>query len=611
MNCTDRIIVGAPMVDKDKIKNLPLQPGVYIMRDSGGNIIYIGKAKILKNRVSQYFNNSPKPIKVQAMVSNIADFEYIITLSESDALALEANLIKKHKPYYNILLKDDKSDPYIRIDTRCDYPTIEVTRKVKRDGAKYFGPYFNGLRVNDIVGVIRAVYGMRACPKKLKKQSRACLNYDIGLCKGCCMGYVSKEEYAETVKEVIRFLGGREDTAQKVLEEKMMKFAQSEDFERAIEYRDKLEMLKKLRSRSIASLGSVADIDVFAYSSDGTYSVMAVAMVRGNKMLGVKTYPIIDVSLDVQDVYSQFVLQYYAQTSLLPEEICFAHEFDAQALTKQLENAYGKVDVLFPKIGSKSRLCRMALANAGEYLEKSIAKNEKEIAMTKGAVDRLAQIFDIKTPRRIECFDISDISGTDKVASNVCFIDGKAEKSEYRRFKIKTVKGADDFASMKEVITRRLARIDVGWAVPDLIVVDGGKGQLSVALQAMAEQGKSIPVISLAKKEEEVFVPFRDEPVILNRDDNALRLLQRVRDEAHRFAVLYHRNLRSKNLFSELENIPNIGKKNRQILISAFESLDAIRNATVEELEAVSGLNKLAVRSVYEYYNKKRENNEI
>lgn len=611
MDCTDKIIADVRMVDKQKIRDLPLQPGVYIMRDSGGNIIYIGKAKILKNRVSQYFNNSPKPVKVQAMVSNIADFEYIITLSESDALALEANLIKKHQPYYNILLKDDKSDPYIKIDTRCDYPTIEVTRKVKNDGAKYFGPYFNGLRVNDIVGVIRSVYGMRACPKKLKKQSRACLNYDIGLCKGCCMGYVSKDEYAETVKEVIRFLGGREDTAQKVLEEKMLKFAQNEDFERAIECRDKLEMLKKLKSRTIAALGSVADIDVFAYATDGAYSVIAVAMVRGNKMLGVKTYPIIDVTLDIQDVYSQFVLQYYTTPALLPEEVCFAHEFDSEALLQQLEKSVGRVDITFPKIGAKNRLVQMAKTNASEYLEKSVAKNEKEEAMTVGAVDRLAQIFDIKTPTRIECFDISDISGTDKVASNVVFIGGRAEKSEYRRFKIKTVKGADDFASMKEVITRRLKRIDEGWAVPDLIVVDGGKGQLSVALEAMAECGRSIPLISLAKKEEEVFVPDKDEPIILSRDDNALKLLQRVRDEAHRFAVLYHRNLRSKNLYSELEQIPNIGKKTRQILISAFSSLDAIRNATMEELEAVSGLNKRAARSVYDFYKARREQREV
>lgn len=599
------------MVDKKKIRELPLLPGVYIMRDSGGNIIYIGKAKILKNRVSQYFNNSPKPVKVEAMVSNIADFEYIITLSESDALALEANLIKKHKPYYNILLKDDKSDPYIKIDTRCDYPTIEVTRKVRRDGAKYFGPYFNGLRVNDIVGVIRAVYGMRTCPKKLKKQSRACLNYDIGLCKGCCMGYVKREEYAKTVKDVIRFLGGKEDTAQKVLEEKMLKFAQNEDFERAIEYRDKLEMLKKLKSRTIASLGSVSDIDVFAYATDGVYSVMAVAMVRGNKMLGVKTYPIIDVSLFVKDVYCQFVLQYYANDATLPQEICFADEFDSKALGLSLEKMAGKVDIVFPKIGAKNRLVQMAKTNASEYLEKNIAQAEKERAMTVGAVERLAKIFRIKTPKRIECFDISDISGTYKVASNVCFIDGKAEKSEYRRFKIKTVKGADDFASMKEVITRRLKKIDEGWQTPDLIVVDGGKGQLSVALYAMQECGKNIPVISLAKKEEEVFTPYQTEPITLARDDNALKLLQRVRDEAHRFAVSYHRNLRSKSLFSELENIPNIGKKTRMILISAFENLDAIRNATIEELEAVSGLNKRAVRSVYDYYKGRREQSEV
>lgn len=595
------------MVSREKIKSLPLLPGVYIMRDESGEIIYIGKAKILKNRVSQYFNASPKQTKVQAMVSNIADFEYIVTLSESDALALESNLIKKHKPYYNILLKDDKADPYIKIDTRCDYPTIEITRKVKKDGAKYFGPYFNGIKAKEIVEIIRAVYGMRTCPKKITKKTRACLNYDIGLCKGCCMGYITKQEYSEIVKEVIKFLGGREDTAQKKLEEKMLYFASNEDFERAIESREKLEMLKKLKSRTIASLGAVADLDIFALMTDGNYSVMAVGILRANKMLGVKTYPIVDASIDEENIYSQFVLQYYEQTGLLPQEICFADEFDASALKEQLENLYGRVDITFPKIGAKNRLCMMAKANAMEYLEKNVAKSEREKAMTLGAVEKLGQLLSIAPPKRIECFDISNISGTDKVASNVCFIDGKAEKSEYRRFKIKTVQGADDFASMKEVLVRRLNKIDEGWETPDLIVVDGGKGQLSSAQSAMQECNKNIPIISLAKQEEEIFTLFSSEPIILSRNDDVLKLLQRLRDESHRFAITYHRNLRAKSLYSELEKIPNVGKKTRKIIISAFDSLQAIRNATEEELLAIKGINKRVARSICEYYKEKKD----
>ncbi len=590
------------MVSKEKIKSLPLNPGVYIMRDSSGTVIYVGKAKVLKNRVSQYFNHASKPRKVMAMVSNVADFEYIIVLTESDALALENNLIKKYKPYYNILLKDDKASPYIKIDTSVEYPSIEITRKVKRDGAKYFGPYFNGIRVNEIVDVIRTVYGIRTCAKTMRSRKRACLNYDIGLCKGCCMRYISAEEYAELVKKTMKFLHGDDEEAKRVLTQKMELAAFNEDFERAIKYRDSLEMLKKLSSRTIANLGSVTDIDVFSYASDGTYSVMSVAIVRGNKMLGVRNYPIVEAHLETKDVYAEFVAQYYSSPSLLPEEIDFTEEFDAQVIRDYLAGTGAKVDVVFPKIGTRGRIAEMARRNASDFLLKSVARQAKEEAMTIGAAARLAEILGVPSARRIECFDISDISGTDQVASDVCFIDGKADKSEYRRFSIKTVKGADDFASMREVIHRRLAKIAEGWEKPDLIVVDGGKGQLSSAIESVRETGVYVPVVSLAKKHEEIFVPSSDEPIRLSRDDNALKLMQRVRDEAHRFAVLYHRSVRAKRHGSELEKIPNIGKKNREILLSVFDSIAAIKSATLEELEGVSGLNKRAARSVYDYF---------
>ena len=541
------------------------------------------------------------------MVSNIADFSYVITLTESDALALEANLIKKYKPYYNILLKDDKADPYIKIDLNCDYPTIEITRKFKRDGARYFGPYFNGVRVNEIVAVIRSVYGMRTCSKKLKKANRACLNYDIGLCKGCCMQFVTKEEYAKTVKEVMRFLNGYEDSAQKVLEEKMSSFAQNEDFEKAIECRDRLEMLKKLKARTIANMGAVTDVDCFAYATDGTYGVMSVAIVRGNKMLGVKNYSATSVSEDVKDAYSEFVAQYYTATTPLPNEIDFANEFEIDALDKYLKTLNPKVSINFPQKGTRARIVEMTRRNASDYLQKSIEKSAKEEAMTVGAVKRLEGMLGIKCARRIECFDISNVSGTDKVASCVCFIDGKAEKSEYRRFKIKTVEGADDFASMAEVIKRRFAKIEEGSKTPDLVVIDGGKGQLSSALNAMREQGYDIPMIALAKKREEIFIENKDEPIVLPREDNIVKLLQRVRDEAHRFAVLYHRNLRAKRLTSSLEQIPGVGKKTREILLSAFPSMSAIENATEQELSAISGINKRVAYNISQYYKEKRK----
>lgn len=595
------------MVDREKIKNLPTTPGVYIMRDKSGTVIYVGKAIVLKNRVSQYFNNSPKPRKVEAMVSNIADFEYIITLTESDALALESNLIKKYKPYYNILLKDDKADPYIKIDLKEDYPTIEVTRKVKKDGSKYFGPYFNGVRVGEIVDVIRSVYGMRTCPKKLKKNKRPCLNYDIGLCKGCCVGYISKEDYALVVEQVMRFLSGYEEGAQKVIEEKMMKSAQNEDFESAIRYREQLEMLKRLRSRTIANMNAVNDIDCFSYATDGTYSVMSVAIVRANKMLGVKNYSLTDASLELEDAYTDFVMQYYQSGAAMPKEIGFCEKFNSSALEEYIAKVNEHTSVVFPKIAIKHRICEMARRNSADYLAKSIEKNKKEEAMTTIAVKRLEELLSIASARRIECFDISNISGTDKVASNVVFIDGKAEKSEYRRYKIKTVEGADDFASMKEVITRRLRKISEGAPRPDLIVIDGGKGQLSSAIEASIEVGERVDMIALAKKREEIFVPSLSDPIVLKREDNIVKLLQRVRDEAHRFAVLYHRNVRAKSFSSSLLQINGVGEKTAKILLSAFTSMQQIKDASLDTLRAIDGISERVAISIWEHYHNDKQ----
>ena len=595
------------MVDKSKIKNLPTQPGVYLMYDKDGKVIYVGKAVVLKNRVSQYFNNSPKQKKVEAMVSNIADFSYVITLSESDALALESNLIKKYKPYYNILLKDDKSDPYIKINLTEEYPSIEITRKLKNDKNKYFGPYFNGIRAKDVVEVARTVFGVRSCPKKLKKNKRACLNYDIGLCKGCCVGNISKEEYAQIIKQVMRFLSGYDEGAQEIIEEKMLACARNEDFENAIKYRDRLEMLKQLKSRTIANMGAVTDVDCFAYASDGTYAVMSVAIVRGNKMMGVKNYSISSVAMDRADAYSDFLAQYYVTGAQVPKEIDFAEEIDITALESYIKLLSPSVVLSFPKIGTRNRIAEMARRNASDYLVKSVEKSQKEEAMTVLSCSRLAQLLGIKSASRIECYDISNVSGTDKVASGVCFIDGVAQKSEYRRYKIKTVVGADDFASMAEVIKRRFEKIKDGAPMPDLIVVDGGKGQLSSALEAMRGVGYNVPMIALAKKREEIFVEGKSDPIVLFRDDNIVKLLQRVRDEAHRFAVTYHRNLRSKTFTSELTKIPNVGKKYRDVLLGAFKSLEQIRNATLSDLEGVSGLNKRVARSVYEYYKEQKD----
>lgn len=592
------------MTLKEKIKNLPENPGVYIMRNAGGEIIYIGKAVVLKNRVRQYFQHTEKPPKVQAMVDNIADFDYIITLSEKDALTLEATLINKYKPYYNILLKDDKHSPYIKIDTSVDYPTIEVARKYKRDGAKYFGPYFNGITVGAVVDVIRSAYNMRTCPKALKKRARPCLNYDIGLCRAPCMGYISKEDYAVIVDNVMKFLKGYDNTAANVIRDKMEKAAAADRFERAIVYRDQLNMLKNLKERTIANLGAITDIDAFSYSSEGDDTVISVAIIRASLLIGVKNYFLPPLDADLTEKFTQFVMQYYLNGEM-PAEICLPEELDTESVRQCFSAIEGsdKTELTFPKIGQRKKLVDTAKANSLDYLTKNREKNKREQDMTAGAAKRLAEIIGIPSARRMECYDISNISGVDKVSSQVVFIDGKAEKSEYRRYKIKTVEGANDFASMAETIRRRLNHLTPENR-PDLIVVDGGKGQLSAAHEILVEEGVDIPMVGLAKREEEIFLVGESDPIVLDHSDYALRLMQRIRDEAHRFAITYHRNLRAKRYGSELENIEGVGEVRRKTLLKSFGSVKEIKEAPLAALESTPGIDRKTALAVYEFYHK-------
>ena len=596
---------------EEKIKNLPLQSGVYIMRDSSGNIIYIGKAVVLKNRVKQYFSQSKKPPKVQAMVDNIADFEYIITLSEKDAFSLEANLIRKHKPKYNILLKDDKSNPYLKINTSYEYPNIEITRKVKKDGAKYFGPYFNGINAKDMLEIIKSAYRLRACPKGYYMGKRECLNYHIGLCRAPCQNRIDKNEYDEIVKKVIAFLSGREDTAERLITEKMEQAVEAEEFERAIVYRNQLSMLKKLKERNLSDLGGFSDIDSFAYATDSRHSVISVSIVRSGKMMGVKNYSVTDAETEESEAIESFITQYYGSGTELPQAICLKSEFDCTALLEYLYSLSGSTtQILFPKAGMKKKLVAMAEENALDYLEKSVEKAEHALDMTVRAAEDLAKILGLPSCRRMECYDISNISGVDKVASGVVFIDGEASKSDYRRYKIKTVEGSNDFACMAEIIGRRLKRADEGDEkfadLPDLIVIDGGKGQLGAAYESMTAAGYNIPMIGLAKREEEVFTVGNPDPIILSKRSYPLKLLQRIRDESHRFAITYHRNLRSKRYGSTLDKINGVGPKKRKILLQHFERFDDIKTASVETLEAISGIDSATAHAVYEYFEQER-----
>ena len=598
------------MTIEEKLALLPEKSGVYIMRDSAGNIIYIGKAVLLTRRVRQYFNNSPKPVKVQAMVDNIADFDYIVTLTEKDALALEANLIRKHKPRYNILLKDDKRSPYIKIDLKQKYPTVEITRTVKRDGARYFGPYFAGIRAKDIVEVIRVAYKMRTCAKKLAKRARPCLNYDIGLCYGPCLNLVSEQEYGQTVKKVLRFLSGYDDEAVKIITEKMETAVTCEQFERAIEYRDKLKMLSALTERTVANLGAYTDVDAVYYEGNESEGVFSVCIVRGNKMLGVKNFSVAGAGESTNERYSSFLAQYYANQAILPQEICLPVGVEVGAFEEYLTTLSSeKIVVSYPQKATKKRLLETAKTNAKEYFTKFGDRQKCEYDAHEGACIRLAQMLNIKSAWRVECFDISNVSGVDKVASQSVFIGGKPAKSEYRKYKIKTVQGADDFASMEEVIRRRLTRAKASdekfLDLPDLIVIDGGRGQLARAKKAMDECGyPDIAVVSLAEKNEEIYTLDSINPKVLVKSDNALKLLIRVRDEAHRFAVTYHRKVRSKRYFSELDKIKGVGKVKRALLIKAFEDVASIKSASEEILRSIKGIDAKTAHNVYAYFHK-------
>lgn len=581
---------------KDKLKTLPTNPGVYIMRDKTGEVIYVGKAKNLKNRVSQYFRHTEKPAKVQAMVDNVDNFDYFITVSELDALALENNLIKRYQPFYNILLKDGKTFPYIKIDMKEEFPRLEIVRKIKNDGAKYFGPYFAGIDPKAIIKTISSAFKIRTCSKKFSSEKhlkRECLNYSLGLCLAPCTGRVTKEEYAEELKKVVNFLNGNDDEIEKVLLEKMISASNQENFERAIELREALKMVAKLKQRVVANMPKNVDKDVIAYVTDGLSGVVTIMVIRGGKILGIQNY--VQSDIDEYETVSNFITQYY-QNMLPPSEIIVSHEVDDALIGDYLGK---KIHTTAKPHGINLTLLKMAKENARDYLEKHIEKEKLMYNNTLGAVQALQEKLHLKSlPRRMECYDISHISGTNKVASMVVFKDGKPAKKDYRKFKIKTVKGSNDFASLQETLERRLVRLQNGDGEsfnekPDLLVIDGGKGQLSSTFEILKKLGfeDKIEIISLAKKLEEVFVVGQSAPVILKYGSAELKLLQRIRDEAHRFAITFHRQTRTKEQSkTELDGIPGLGPKKVDNLLKAFGTVENVKKASVEELSLVKGI---------------------
>ena len=598
---------------KEKLKLLTTKPGVYIMRDKDGNVIYVGKAKNLKNRVSQYFRNSPKPSKVQAMVDNVDIFDYFITMSEMDALALESNLIKKYQPFYNILLKDGKQFPYIKIDLKVPFPKIEIVRKVKKDGAKYFGPYFAGIDVREIAKTINSAFKLRTCNLKITESSmakRECLNYSLGLCSAPCTKKINREDYLKEVDKVINFLNGNDDEIEEILTKKMLNASENENYENAILYRDRLKMVEKLKERVVANLPKDVSKDVFAYYTDGLSGVITYMVVRGGKILGIISYPCLDAELVESETLFNFVVQYY-QNLLVPNEIILSHDIDEDNKNLLWQVLGKKVNIITSPHGINKNLLDMALVNAKEYLNKFIEKERLKYNNTLGAVKSLQERLALKeVPMRMECYDISNISGTNKVCSMVVFKNGEASKKDYRKFKIKSVKGSNDFASLAEALSRRLKRLkeqngESFSEKPNLIIIDGGKGQVSTCYEILKEFGfeNDIEIIGLAKRIEEVFFPNNPKPVILKAGSAELKLLQRIRDEAHRFAITYHRYIRTqKQIKTVLDDINGVGPKKRDALLKAFGTSEEVAKADIDMLQTVPGISPALAATIHQYF---------
>ena len=597
---------------QEKLKLLPENPGVYIMLDKDKAVIYVGKARILKNRVRQYFHTSAKPEKVMQMVQNIDDFYYIITQTEIDALALENNLIKKYKPKYNVLLKDDKTYPYIKVHTKEEFPRLSITRKIKKDG-KYFGPFMGGVRCGDILDVVKMVYNVRTCATNITSvPKKPCLMYHIHRCLAPCSGYCEREEYAKRIKKTLAFLEGDYEEAEDILRQKMTVFAENEEFELAMEYREKLAMLSKLKLKRITSLNRALNADIIAFKTNYIYSAVNILITRSGIMQGGNHFALEDSSLSQTDALTTFILQYYTNHEL-PQEIITQDYCEKQLLEKYFFEKYDKkVKITLAQKGVKKQLLEMAEKNASEYLSKAVSKIQHKNEMTKNACLRLQKILGLKKyPKRMECYDISNISGVDKVGSMVVFNDGEADRTSYRRFKIKTVEGANDYASHQEMMRRRLAKLKTEEAdrfpKPDLIVIDGGKGQLSAIKEVFDECNvDDIELIALAERDEEIFTLFSNTSIKLDKRDYALKVLQRIRDEAHRFAITYFRSLHSKrNLASVLEEIDGIGQKKRMALMQSFGTIDKIMDAKIEQLCQVEGIGEDLAHKIYAFFKAK------
>ncbi len=593
---------------KTKLAMLPDSPGCYLMKHQG-EIIYVGKAVNLKNRVRSYFHTKEHTPKVAAMVAQVDDFDILLCNTNLEALALECNLIKLHKPHYNILLKDDKHYPYVRIDRREPFPRVTIARRMQKDGAQYFGPYIGAAAIRDALEVVRKVFPIRTCDKKLplKVPARPCVNYEIGRCKAPCAHLCTQEEYAEIIDGVISFLNGNSKEICDRLTAEMWDAAKKMDYELAAQKRDALRDVEGLMERQRAIQTNDAQQDVLALAQDGLDAMAQVLMIRGGRMIGGDSFALPGEGNEPpQSVLTEFALRYYADR--LPAREILTMPLEEPDIIAQLlrERRGGAVEVLTPQRGEKRALVLMAERNAADALEKRNAQRMIRQERTVGACRALADAIGMQGyPKRIEGFDISNTQGVLSVASMVVFIDGEPAYREYRHYRIKTVEGANDFASMNEVLGRRFARTlredpAERWVMPDLVLIDGGPEQLRFAREAMLSMGINVPMFGLAKRLEEIYLPNRDDPVVLDHHTPALHLIQRIRDEAHRFAITYHRSLRGKaSVHSSLEDIDGIGPARRRALLAHFGSIKKMKEADTDELCAVKGMNKTAAAAVY------------
>ena len=591
---------------KCKVRSLPKSSGVYIMKDDQGEIIYVGKAKNLPSRVKSYFDDSPKTQKTYALVSNIVDFEYILTDSELDAFNLESNLIKRYKPKYNILLKDDKSFPYIAINMKEKYPRVQVVRRPKKKaGVILFGPYVTGTRISTLMDIIKSAFKVRTCNinfDKQKRPSRPCLHGELGNCIAPCIGS-KDQEYSGVMSDIIEFLNGKTSKIKQALKMKMDSFSKELKFEEALKIRDQIDTIEKMESNLITSFSPSTNIDVFgSYTRDDDVVTINVVMIRNGKNIGHQNYRLGSVNEMSENLLESFIDQYY-EDKYVPSEILIQDESGVELIKTVLEDKNSKkINVHVPKIGVKKQLLENAIKNAIEYAENSNEKQERHERLTIGAQKELAQLLGLEKISRIEGFDISNISGTSNVASMVVFVNGEEEKKQYRRFKIQGIDGPNDFACMRQTLERRAKKLlegDPAFPRPDLIMIDGGLGQLHKAKEALDSVGVSVPMVSLAERDEEIYTLSSNKPIRLPKTNYALRLLIRVRDEAHRFAVSYYQKLHGKTLKSSLLDLDGLGEERVKLLYSRFKSIDNIMLASVEDIASIDGIGPKTAIKIY------------